>query len=213
MQKLVAADSVPRTHRDLLEATIVYAAKIERIASESLSHRLTALIKLAISLSIPNREWVSHCLREAKDVASDADIGDAVFAASGMKAGAATAYGRLVFKYLDPNGVVDSGKTQFQSDRALMTQFRTASPAAFDAWQQRMGKSARVVLSDKEYELICIACSTVSQCVYCLEYHGGLARKAGATDREVADTLHLAISMRAVAGLVEWQACCIPPVS
>jgi len=211
MRKLVAADCVPVGHRPLLEATVDYAAKVERIASESLTPRMVALTKLAIALSISNREMVLHCLHEAKELASETDIGDAVFVASGMKAGAATAYGRLVFKYLDPGDIVVDG--QIQSDRALMTQLRTASPAAFVAWQQRVGMSVRLALSDKEYELICIACATVSQCVYCLEYHGGQARKAGVSDREVADAVHLVISMRAMAEFVEWQASTMPLAS
>jgi AhpD family alkylhydroperoxidase len=186
-----------------------YASDVERIASESLSPRLAALIKLAVALSIPNREMVVECLQQARKIASDVDIAEAAASACGLKAGAATAYGRLVFKYLDPESHVDDPadkRTQIQKDRALMTQLRQGSPDAFEAAQRRASDSAKKALTIKEYELIAIACASVSQCVYCLEGHGGAARKAGATDREVADTLHLAISGRTSASLAEFRA-------
>lgn len=200
-------DTIPKHMQ--LAAIDRYASDVELIACESLSPRLAALIKLAVALSIPNREMVAECLQQARKVALEIDIAEAATAACGLKAGAATAYGRLVFKYLEPESYVDDPtdkRTPIQKDRALMTQLREGSPDAFEAAQRRASASAKQALTTKEYELIAIACASVSQCVYCLEGHGGAARKAGATDREVADTLHLAISGRTSASLAEFRA-------
>jgi AhpD family alkylhydroperoxidase len=204
-----AAKDVLAKYDPAIKVIEASAFNVEGIASQSLSRRMTVLIKLAIALSIPNREMAAQCLLEAKEIASDADIAETVFATSGLKSGGATAYGRLVFKYLDPEQHIDDptdGRTQIQKDRALMTQFRKGSPQGFEAWQLRSSAYPHEALTPKEYELICIACATITQCVYCLEGHGGAARKAGATDREVADTLHLAISARTAATLMEFEA-------
>jgi len=194
---------------DAVRAILESATDVERVASDTLTPRMLALIELAVALAIPNREMASACLRRARAVASHDDVAETVLAACALKAGAATAYGRLVFKFLDPGGQQeDAGddRTQIQKDRALMTQFRAGSIEGFAAFQRRATASSRKALTEKEHELICVACASITHCIYCLEKHGSAARKAGATDREVADTLHLVISARTTATLFEWQA-------
>ncbi|MCA8057407.1 MULTISPECIES: carboxymuconolactone decarboxylase family protein [Burkholderia cepacia complex] len=205
---VVGQTTVPALYKETVENLQCSTADIERIASDSLTARMVALIKLAIALAIPNREMAVDALRQAKAVASEDDIAEMLFVVCALKSGPATAYGRLIFKFLDPsseaNDEIDE-RTQIQRDRALMTPFMSASPEAFAAFQRRASALKRKALSDKEYELISIACASITHCVYCLEGHGSNARKAGVTDREVADTLHLAISARTTATLQEWK--------
>ncbi len=50
----------------------------------------------------------------------------------------------------------------------------------------------------KKYkELIALGVALTTQCSYCLEIHGKAAREAGATDEEVAETVHVAAAIRA----------------
>ena len=53
----------------------------------------------------------------------------------------------------------------------------------------------------KYKELIAVAVALTTQCPYCLEIHGGNARKAGATDAEFAEAAMVAASLRAGAAV------------
>jgi alkylhydroperoxidase/carboxymuconolactone decarboxylase family protein len=52
-------------------------------------------------------------------------------------------------------------------------------------------------LSTKIKELIAVACAHVTQCPYCIEAHTKKAKKAGATEEEVAEAIFIAASLRA----------------
>jgi len=49
----------------------------------------------------------------------------------------------------------------------------------------------------KYKELIAIAVALTTQCPYCIEIHNGSARKAGATDVEIAEAAMVAAALRA----------------
>ena len=50
-------------------------------------------------------------------------------------------------------------------------------------------------------ELIAITAALTTQCVYCLEIHKNEALEAGATERELAETVHVAAALRAGAAI------------
>jgi AhpD family alkylhydroperoxidase len=52
-------------------------------------------------------------------------------------------------------------------------------------------------LNVKTKELIAVACAHITQCPYCIEGHTQRAKKAGATDEEIAETIFVAVDMRA----------------
>ena len=49
----------------------------------------------------------------------------------------------------------------------------------------------------KYKELIAVAVALTTQCPYCIEIHGSNARKAGATDAELAEAAMVAAALRA----------------
>jgi len=53
----------------------------------------------------------------------------------------------------------------------------------------------------KYKELIAIAVALTTQCPYCIEIHNGNARKAGATDAEIAESAMVAAALRAGASV------------
>jgi AhpD family alkylhydroperoxidase len=53
----------------------------------------------------------------------------------------------------------------------------------------------------KYKELIAVAVALTTQCPYCIEIHGANARKAGATDAELAEAAMVAASLRAGAAV------------
>ncbi len=52
-------------------------------------------------------------------------------------------------------------------------------------------------LSRKHKELIAVAVALTTQCPYCIEIHTAKARKAGATEQELAETTLVAAAIRA----------------
>ncbi len=53
----------------------------------------------------------------------------------------------------------------------------------------------------KYKELIAIAVALTTQCPYCIEIHNGNARRAGATDAEIAEAAMVAAALRAGAAV------------
>ncbi|WP_082012151.1 carboxymuconolactone decarboxylase family protein [Burkholderia sp. A9] len=185
-----------------------YSDLVRETAESSLTPRLYSLVRLAVALAIPCQALARDALQLSKAHASEADIAGAVNASCLLRSGAAIAYGRLVFKLMEnpdsatPNGSV---RSQLALDREFMTKLRKASPAPFDAMARlSTTRQKNNVISGVDYELIAIAIATITQCVYCLEAHGNKAKEFGATDQQIADSVHVAISTRYEATLHEW---------
>ena len=53
----------------------------------------------------------------------------------------------------------------------------------------------------KYKELIAVAVALTTQCPYCIDIHSGNARKAGATDTEIAEAAMVAAALRAGAAV------------
>ena len=66
---------------------------------------------------------------------------------------------------------------------------------AFAAFDQAAFKGDAVPLKYKE--LMAVAVALTTQCPYCIEIHARKAKKAGATERELAETVLVAAALRA----------------
>ncbi len=53
----------------------------------------------------------------------------------------------------------------------------------------------------KYKELMALAVAFTTQCPYCIEIHAGKARKAGATDPEIAEAVTISAALRAGAAI------------
>ncbi len=171
-------------------------------ANSSLSPKYRALIALAVSLSIPCSASAKQYRDEARAAgASNSEFAGTAFAAAALRAGGALAYGRLGFKFLEQSQstVVENDANSLAKDREYMTKLRKGSIAPFSAlmgFNESLHKP-EFPLSPKHYELIAFAVALTTQCVYCVDRHINDARKAGATDQEIADTVHIAGVVRA----------------
>src|SRR5262245_26790068 len=63
---------------------------------------------------------------------------------------------------------------------------------AFDAAALKAG-----AIPAKYKELMAVAVALTTQCVYCIEFHTGKAKKLGATEQELAETTLVAAALRA----------------
>jgi AhpD family alkylhydroperoxidase len=81
---------------------------------------------------------------------------------------------------------------------AKFPRFAELAPEAFKAFvafDEAVVKDG--ALSRKTKELIAVAVALTTQCPYCIEIHTVKARKAGATEQELAETTLVAAALRA----------------
>lgn len=78
----------------------------------------------------------------------------------------------------------------------------TLAPEVMKAfWAFDKTSVAEGAIPVKYKELIAVAVALTTQCPYCIEIHGGNARKAGATDAELVEAGMVAASLRAGAAV------------
>jgi AhpD family alkylhydroperoxidase len=56
-------------------------------------------------------------------------------------------------------------------------------------------------LSAKTKELIAVGCAHVTRCPYCIDFHVQKAKKAGASEEEIAEAVFVAVAMSAGASM------------
>ena len=79
-----------------------------------------------------------------------------------------------------------------------LPRFAELSPEAFKAFIAFDAAAFKGgVIPLKYKELIAIAVALTTQCPYCIEVHSQRARKAGATEQELAETTLIAAALRA----------------
>lgn len=82
------------------------------------------------------------------------------------------------------------------------------APAAWEAFKAfDAAVFAEGALSVKFKELIAVAVAQSTQCVYCIDIHNKKARKAGATDAEVAEAIFVAAALKAGGAVVHGTHC------
>lgn len=91
---------------------------------------------------------------------------------------------------------------------AKLANFKDLSPDVWKAFQAfDTAALAEGAISVKNKELIAIAVAHTTQCPYCIEIHVKNARKAGASDEEIAETIFVAAALRAGAAVVHGTHC------
>jgi len=74
--------------------------------------------------------------------------------------------------------------------------------AATDAfWRFDKAALAEGAIPKKYKELMAVAVALTTQCGYCIQIHGDAARRAGASDAELAEAVHVAAALRAGAAV------------
>jgi AhpD family alkylhydroperoxidase len=79
-----------------------------------------------------------------------------------------------------------------------LPRFSDLSPEAANAfWAYDKAALAEGAIPKKYKELMAIAVGLTTQCAYCIEVHRQRALEAGATEQELAETVHVASAIRA----------------
>jgi len=82
---------------------------------------------------------------------------------------------------------------------SALSNLKPESMAAFGAFDAAV--MADGAISNKTKELIAVAIALTTQCQYCLTIHTELAKKAGATEEELAEVTFVAAALRAGAAI------------
>lgn len=85
---------------------------------------------------------------------------------------------------------------------AKLKKLNALAPEVMKAfWAFDKAAVAEGAIPVKYKELIAIAVALTTQCPYCIEIHNANARKAGATDAEIAEAAMVAAALRAGAAV------------
>src|SRR5438128_6984479 len=85
---------------------------------------------------------------------------------------------------------------------AKIKKMNSLAPEVMTAfWASDEAAVADGAIPVKYKELIAVAVALTTQCPYCIEIHSANARKAGATDAELAEAAMVAASLRAGAAV------------
>jgi AhpD family alkylhydroperoxidase len=86
-------------------------------------------------------------------------------------------------------------------DSANLKKLAVLGADAPEAWQSFLAFDKAALsegaLSKKHKELIAVAVALATQCPYCIEVHAKAARKAGATDQELAEAALVSAAIKA----------------
>src|SRR6516162_5238772 len=89
-----------------------------------------------------------------------------------------------------------------KSNLGKLKTFDTNAPAAMQAfWVFDKAAMADGAIPKKFKELMALAVAFTTQCPYCIEIHSGKARRAGASDAEIAEVVTVAAALRAGAAI------------
>ena len=86
------------------------------------------------------------------------------------------------------------------SDLRYGANLRRAAPdtfAALSAFDDQALRGSEKLIPRKYTELMALAVALTTQCVYCIDAHVSDAKKEGATEAEVAETVFIAAALRA----------------
>ena len=78
---------------------------------------------------------------------------------------------------------------------------KNAPEATKAFWAYDNAALADGAVPKKYKELMAVAVALTTQCVYCIEIHRKSALKAGATEAELTETIHVAAALRAGAAI------------
>ncbi len=84
------------------------------------------------------------------------------------------------------------------SDLKRLRKMRELKPELYNSFVDFNRKAFEDgALPGKVKELIAVATAHVTQCAYCIDVHTKQAKKAGATEAEIAEAIFVAIALRA----------------
>ena len=83
-------------------------------------------------------------------------------------------------------------------DMKRLRRLRELKPEVFNSFVEFDRKAfAEGALSVKVKELIAVATAHITQCPYCIDAHTKRAKKAGASETEIAEAIFVAMALRA----------------
>ena len=137
-----------------------------------------------------------HVNAAKKQKATPQEIGESIFVATALKAGAALAHGINTLNALDDsNGDEELYSAERMSRLGELSALAEEPFKAFFNFDAQAMKSG--ALTAREKELIAVACTHVTGCSYCIHTHVRNAKKLGVSIEEIGECIFIATALKA----------------
>lgn len=167
------------------------------------SGELTTKQKELIAVAIAHITGCPYCIdlhvtNSKKEEVTLEELSESIMVATALKAGSALAHGvNALNSYTDETEVLY--KQQYFDRIVEFSKLTGDSFSAFIDFDQKALKDG--ALSQKEKELIAVACAHTTGCPYCIDLHTKAAKKAGASLPEIAESVMVATALKAGSAL------------
>ncbi|WP_156289328.1 carboxymuconolactone decarboxylase family protein [Oceanobacillus salinisoli] len=136
-----------------------------------------------------------HVGNAKKNDSSKEEVAEAIFVATALKAGSSAAHGVNALNAFDGQGDEELYKASYF---ARIKEFAELNGETFKAFMDFDQKSIKAQnLTEKEKELIAVACAHTTGCAYCINLHTKNAKKTGASLEEISEAIFVATALKA----------------
>ncbi|MBR3120222.1 carboxymuconolactone decarboxylase family protein [Oceanobacillus profundus] len=173
-----------------------FAFNNRALAEGELSVKLKELIAVAVAHITGCPYCIDlHVKNVKKQKASKEEVAEAIFVATALKAGSAAAHGVNALNAYDGNSDEELYKASYFNRIKEFSKLNDETFKAFLNFDHHSIKAEN--LSEKEKELIAVACAHTTGCAYCINLHTKNAKNTGANLAEISEAIFVAVALKA----------------
>lgn len=166
------------------------------LAEGKLSVKLKELIAIAVAHVTGCPYCIDVHVTAGKKVAvTKEEIGEAIFVATALKAGSAFAHGVNALNSFDGQKDDELYKASYFNRIGEFSKLNGDVFKAFIDFDQQALKAGKLTV--KEKEIIAVAVAHATGCPYCIDLHTKAAKKADASLEEIAESIFVAVALKA----------------
>jgi AhpD family alkylhydroperoxidase len=162
---------------------------------------LSGKTKELIAIGVSHVTGCPYCIEKHVGAAkrqyevSKEEMAEAILVATYLKAGSSMAHGVNALNAYDDSSDDDLYRSSYSK---RLKEFSNLHEDAFQAFRDFAQSSMKAgIISAKDKELIAVAIAHVTGCPYCIDAHVKGAKKNGATIEEVAESVFVAVAVKA----------------
>ena len=162
--------------------------------------KLSVKLKELIAVAVAHVTGCAYCIdlhvgAVKKAGATKEEVAEAIFVATSLKAGSAIAHGVNALNSYDEIEDEEYYKASYFNRFPELSNLNKDAFESFLDFDQKVIKDGH--LSNREKELIAIAVAHVTGCAYCIDVHVSSAKKIGITQEEIAESIFVAVALKA----------------
>ncbi|WP_085991029.1 carboxymuconolactone decarboxylase family protein [Oceanobacillus senegalensis] len=162
--------------------------------------KLTVKQKELIAVAVAHITGCPYCIdlhvgNAKKNDSSKEEVAEAIFVATALKAGSSAAHGVSALNAYDGKGDDELYKASYFARLKEFAELNGETFKAFIDFDQKSIKAQNITEKDKE--LIAVACAHTTGCAYCIDLHTKNAKKTGASLEEISEAIFVAVALKA----------------